>query len=140
LGETVDYWLSIAAYDIETAKVMLKGRRYLYVGFMCHQVIEKALKAAISRHCAEGEIPPKIHDLTKLAIRAKLHYLMSEEQQNFIEDLNPLNVEARYPEYKDDIAAGLSKDICTKMLAGTEEMLCWIKKQLEAQPSDTPQS
>jgi HEPN domain-containing protein len=32
-------------YDIETAKAMLKTGRYLYVGFMCHQVVEKAFKA-----------------------------------------------------------------------------------------------
>jgi HEPN domain-containing protein len=59
------YWLELADYDIETAKVMLSGRRYLYVGFMCHQTIEKALKAGIARDCAVGEIPPKIHHLLK---------------------------------------------------------------------------
>lgn len=41
----VEYRLELAEYDLETAKVMLEGRRYLYVGFMCHQVVEKALKA-----------------------------------------------------------------------------------------------
>jgi HEPN domain-containing protein len=130
MKDKTEYWLQLADYDIETAKVMLKGRRFLYVGFMCHQVIEKAFKAVISRDCKEGEIPPKIHDLSKLAIRAKLFYLMSEEQQNFIEDLNPLNVEARYPEYKDEIAAGLTNEICVELLMGTEELLSWIKKQL----------
>ena len=43
--EKVSYWLDLAEYDLDTAKAMLKSRRYLYVGFMCHQVIEKALKA-----------------------------------------------------------------------------------------------
>ena len=38
------YWLDLAAYDLETADVMLRGKRYLYVGFMCHQVVEKSLK------------------------------------------------------------------------------------------------
>jgi HEPN domain-containing protein len=109
---------------------MLKTGRYLYVGFMCHQVIEKALKAVIARDCAEGEIPPKIHHLLKLADRAGLYVKMSPEQQNTIKELNPMNIEARYPEYKEKVAAGLSKDICAKMLAETEELLCWIKKQL----------
>ena len=35
----------MANYDLETAKAMLKTKRYLYVGFMCNQVIEKILKA-----------------------------------------------------------------------------------------------
>ena len=43
--------------DKYAGRVMLKGGRYLYVGFMCHQVIEKALKSVIARDCADGEIP-----------------------------------------------------------------------------------
>ncbi|MCL2740413.1 MAG: HEPN domain-containing protein [Oscillospiraceae bacterium] len=76
------YWLNIADYDLDTAKAMLKTGRYLYVGFMCHQTIEKALKAIIARDCAENEIPPKIHDLTKLALKANLLDKMSEKQQD----------------------------------------------------------
>jgi len=130
MNETTQYWLDIADYDIETARAMLKTGRYLYVGFMCHQVIEKALKAVIARNCKEGEMPPKIHHLLKLADRADLFSKMSSEQQMFIKELNPMNVEARYPEYKDKIAAGLSNDICVEILTETEELLCWIKEQL----------
>ena len=39
--EKVHYWLDIAAYDIETAEAMCQTGRWLYVAFMCHQVIEK---------------------------------------------------------------------------------------------------
>jgi len=35
MHEKVQYWINMAEYDLETAKVMLKGRRFLYVGFMC---------------------------------------------------------------------------------------------------------
>jgi len=129
-NKKVGHWIKLADYDYETAKVMLDTGRYLYVGFMCHQVIEKALKAVISRDCGEGEIPPKIHNLSKLAIKAKLLDQMSAEQQDFIEELNPLNVAARYSEYKDEIAAGLNKENCKGLIKGTEELLCWIKEQL----------
>jgi HEPN domain-containing protein len=44
VDERSAYWLEMAEYDIETAKAMLETGRFLYVGFMCHQVIEKALK------------------------------------------------------------------------------------------------
>ncbi|HNT28701.1 MAG TPA: HEPN domain-containing protein, partial [bacterium] len=43
-AEKTAYWFEIAEYDLETARAMLKTKRYLYVGFMCHQTIEKALK------------------------------------------------------------------------------------------------
>lgn len=35
------YWKELADYDVDTAEVMYDGGRRLYVGFMCHQVIEK---------------------------------------------------------------------------------------------------
>ncbi|MDR1892476.1 MAG: HEPN domain-containing protein [Oscillospiraceae bacterium] len=130
MNDKTAYWLGLSDYDIETAKAMQKTGRYLYVGFMCHQVIEKALKAVIAKSCAEGEIPPKIHHLLKLADRAGLFEKMSQEQQAFIKELNPLNIEARYPEYKEKIAAELSAEICDTLIAGTEELLCWIKAQL----------
>jgi HEPN domain-containing protein len=128
--DKITYWLKIADYDLETAKAMLNSSRYLYVGFMCHQAIEKAFKAVISRDCAEGEFPPKIHDLLKLATRANLFDVLTEEQKDFIDSLNPLNVEARYPEYKDEIAAGLTRENTGIILSKTEEFLCWIKQQL----------
>jgi HEPN domain-containing protein len=115
---------------METAKAMQQTGRYLYVGFMCHQVIEKALKGVIARDCTEGEIPPKIHHLLKLADRAGLFEKMSPEQQAFIKELNPLNIEARYPEYREQIAAELSAEICDTLISGTEELLCWIKTRL----------
>jgi len=52
-------------YDLETASAMLATGRYLYVGFMCHQTIEKILKAYWS-DCLE-EVPLKIHSLSRLA-------------------------------------------------------------------------
>lgn len=55
---------------------------------------------------------------------------MSSGQQDFIEEVNPFNIEARYPEYKDEIAAGLNKENCKELIKGTEEFLCWIKQQL----------
>jgi HEPN domain-containing protein len=124
-----EYWFELADYDIESAKVMLGGKRYLYVGFMCHQTIEKALKGIIARSCAESEIPPKTHDLTRLAVQAGIIDAMSMEQQDFIEELNPLNVEARYPTYKDQIHKMLTQNKCHELIAGTKELLCWIKKQ-----------
>ena len=130
MNDRVEYWIDLAEYDLETARVMLSRERYLYVGFMCHQTIEKALKAVIARDCAEGEIPPKIHNLFKLTGKSGLYNRMSEEQLGFIDSINPLNIEARYPEYKEEIAETLSKAICEKIIKETEELLCWIKEQL----------
>lgn len=45
MDDKVVYWIDLSDYDFETAKAMLESRRLLYVSFMCHQTIEKILKA-----------------------------------------------------------------------------------------------
>jgi HEPN domain-containing protein len=65
MNSKIQCWLDIADYDLETAKAMLKTKRYLYVGFMCHQVIEKGLWAYYVY--ALKETPPYTHNLMYLS-------------------------------------------------------------------------
>jgi len=125
--EKVQYWLDLADYDFETARAMLQTKRYLYVGFMCHQTVEKALKSIIANGDA---LPPKIHGLMKLAQLGDVYDAMSEAQKDLLDTLDPLNIAARYPEQKAKLAAMLTHEMCTAILAETEALLCWIKQQL----------
>ena len=85
--DRVKYWLDLADYDLGTAEDLFQSRRWLYVAFMCHQVIEKTLKAY---WCATQENdPPYIHHLANLAIRSSLYEQMTETQQEFIALLMP---------------------------------------------------
>ncbi len=43
------YWLDIADYDLDTAEAMHQTGRWLYVAFMCHQVIKKTLTCSPHR-------------------------------------------------------------------------------------------
>ena len=56
---------------------------------------------------------------------------LNDEQLDLLDKLNPLQIEARYPEYKSKIAASLTKKYCEELLKETEEFLCWIKQKLE---------
>ena len=58
----------LSDYDLDTAQAMLETRRFLYVGFMCHQVIEKILKAYWSKVLEDP--PLKIHHLSRLAAKS----------------------------------------------------------------------
>lgn len=115
-------------YDLETAKAMLATSRYLYVGFMCHQTIEKILKAFWSKNLEET--PLKIHSLSRLIERTGLDEQLSDEQLDFIDRLEPLNIEARYPSYKDRLMKSLTKDYCEKLLMDTRNLQLWIKNKL----------
>jgi len=65
VARQVDYWLDLAEYDMATARLMLTCGHLLYVGFMCHQVVEKALKGLVTARCQVSS--PPIHALVRLA-------------------------------------------------------------------------
>jgi len=128
MNEKVKYWIDLAEYDLETAKAMLDTKRYLYVGFMCHQTIEKSLKAVIAK---SGQFPPKIHTLSTLSDKAELTDKFSSEQIKFITALNPLNIESRYPKYKNKINSMLTPEKCKEIITETEDLFSWIKQYLK---------
>ena len=122
------YWIKMSDYDLETAEAMLATGRYLYVGFMCHQTIEKILKARWSNRLEEP--PLKIHSLSRLAERTGLDKELPEELMGFIDRLEPLNIEARYPSYKERLMKSLTKEYCKWLLAQTKDLQQWIKDRL----------
>ena len=128
MNNKVTYWVEMSDYDFDTAKAMLETKRYLYVAFMCHQTIEKILKAYWSKVLEEP--PLKIHSLSRLAEKSGLDKDMSEEQTDFIDELEPLNIEARYPSYKERLMRSLSHNRCKELIEQTDKLRTWIKSKL----------
>lgn len=122
------YWLDIADYDMETAEAMLQTRRWLYVGFMCHQVMEKTIKAYW--HKKREDDPPYIHNLKRLAQGCGLYTSLSDEQRMLLDTLTPLNIEARYPTYKDELSRALNEGSCSDIISKTKHLQLWIKQKL----------
>ena len=122
------YWFEGAEYDLQTARAMLQTRRLLYVGFMCHQTIEKALKGIYVVRKPEEELP-YIHKLMRLANLSGISGEMSDEQLSLLDLLSPLNIEARYPLHKSKLMASLTIERCETMIKETEELYQWIRKR-----------
>ena len=55
---------------------------------------------------------------------------MSEEQKLLIEELQPLNIQARYPSYKDKIFKSLNEQYCKELISKTKVLITWIKSQV----------
>ncbi|MDB9152544.1 HEPN domain-containing protein [Parabacteroides distasonis] len=55
---------------------------------------------------------------------------MSEEQLDLIDALEPLNIEARYPSYKERLMKSLNADRCKELIKQTDELRLWIKNKL----------
>ena len=84
-------------------------------------------------HCeivATGKFPPKLHNLIELATTAGIYNKIDEYQKQFLRELNPLNIEARYPSYISGIKEALNEHRCKEILAETERWYAWIKEQL----------
>lgn len=109
-----DYWVDLAEYDLMTAKAMLDTKRYLYVGFMCHQCIEKILKGFCVFKGLDN--PPYTHNLMMLAEKSGLLCQLNEEQMDFLDFLQPLNIEARYPEAKQKLLSVLTEKRCKEII------------------------
>jgi HEPN domain-containing protein len=127
MKEKVRYWVELSDYDFDTAIAMLKTGRYLYVGFMCHQSIEKILKAYFNS--VNDEPAPFTHSLTHLAKKSNLYEQFSEELIDFLDILEPLNIEARYPSYKERLMKSLTKERCEFILEKTKTLKLWITEK-----------
>jgi len=128
MNDKVKYWLDLSDYDLETAEAMFATGRWLYVGFMCHQTIEKIFKAY---WCSKSsQTTPISHNLINIAQSCGLNSLMDEEQKMFISEIMPLNVEARYPSYKESLLKALSEGKCKELLEKTKNLQQWIKDRL----------
>lgn len=127
--EQMDYWFDSAEYDLQTARAMLETGRYLYVGFMCHQTIEKALKGVfVARHPQE-ELP-YLHKLVRLANLSGIFPELSDAQVELLNTLNPLNIEARYPVHRDRLLQSLTEERCRELIAETEVLYRWLRNAL----------
>ena len=128
MEEKVQYWIEISDYDLETAEAMLRSKRYLYVGFMCHQTIEKIFKAYYTS--IKSESAPFSHSLSYLAKKGDFYESFSEVQKDFIDQIEPLNIAARYPSHKERLLKSLTEAKCNEILQGTKELQIWIKEKL----------
>ena len=128
MNDKVKYWIELSDYDLETAEAMLRTKRYLYVGFMCHQTIEKIFKAYFT--LLKSDIAPFSHSLSYLAKKGDFYETFNEGQKNFIDQIEPLNIEARYPSHKERLLKSLTNDKCNEILNKTKELQQWIKEKL----------
>ena len=128
--DKVLYWLDIADYDLETAEAMYKTGRRLYVAFMCHQVIEKTLKAY---WCGtQPEDPPYTHNHKRLADGCGLYEKLDDSQKDFLNTITNYNIEARYPENKEALSQTRTLETCRDLIDETKQLQQWIKEQLSA--------
>jgi HEPN domain-containing protein len=125
--EHIEYWVKTAEHDIATAQSLFDTGHYDWCLFIGHLVLEKILKAHYVNNT--GEVPPKIHDLVRLASKTKLP--ISENQKNFLEKVNDFLIEARYPDEKLEFYKTCTKEFTDKNLQKIKDIYQWLKSNLK---------
>lgn len=117
-------WLDMVDYDMTTAQQMFKAGRYIYVVFMCHLAIEKALKAIA---CEDADkVPPKTHDLIYLVNLGKIK--LESNLLDFVGIINNVGVVTRYPEDLSKLVRSYPEEAAKKYLDKTLEVIECIKQ------------
>ena len=129
IKEKIEYWLDLAEYDIDVAKSLLNSKKFLYVGFFCHLIIEKTLKAYYWYSLKSD--PPFTHNLLLLANKSNLLKEMSEDMILFLNKLMPLNIEGRYPIDKQLLIQQLDETRITEILSTTLNVHKWLKELIK---------
>ena len=81
-------------------------------------ILEKILKAYYTY--SRNELAPYSHSLSYLAKKANIFDEFSEEQKDFIDQIEPLNIEARYLSYKERLLKSLNEKKCLEIIRGTK--------------------
>jgi len=128
MDKIVAHWVERSQYDLETAKIMLDTGRYLYVAYMCQQSIEKILKALIA-HQNKDNYP--IHNLNRLAEIADIRKELTPETFNFLAELTPYHIEARYGDYKESPSEIINQRKAKQVYKKTREIYKWLYQKLK---------
>jgi len=128
--QTVGNWLMLAEYDLQTARAMLRARRYLYVAFTCQQAVEKTLKALYVGE--KGITPPYTHNLVRLLDVLDVARGITSEGRALLAELNAYYIESRYSETVAGLSRALDRRAAVRLVRDTERILRWLRLLLKS--------
>ena len=119
----VEYWSKSSDEDFAAARSLLEKGHLRHSLFFAHLALEKMLKAHVTRQT--GDIPPRIHNLVRLAGMANLN--PDPGQLEFLREFNLYQLEGRYPDSQPE---SIDLSLSLKEIGRAENILIWLKKQL----------
>lgn len=128
IDDHIKYWLDSAAHDLDVAEHLFQSGKYDWCLFIGHLVLEKTLKALFVFK-SNNKVPPKIHNLVKLARLSTMQ--LSKEEEIFLGDVNDFHLEARYPDYKQKFYKKCTQSFAELYFARIKEFHQWLKSQIK---------
>jgi HEPN domain-containing protein len=122
----IKYWKTTAARDWKRVNLLFKNRDYVFALFCAHLTLEKLIKGHWVKN-NEGNFPPKIHNLVRLAEHISLKF--SEEETDFLRQMNTFQLEGRYPDYQQALNKTYKAAATKKIVEKSNQIRkCLLKK------------
>jgi HEPN domain-containing protein len=126
IDKIVKHWLDSADKNQETLMHLIDSKDYSWALFIEHLVVEKTLKALYVRRLEKHAI--FTHDLLRLAKKIDLE--LSEEFEEWLDEITTFNLNARYDNYKQDFYNLCTKEFANIWLGRIEKIRIWLRNQL----------
>ncbi|HPO16591.1 MAG TPA: HEPN domain-containing protein [Candidatus Hydrogenedentes bacterium] len=118
----IEYWNVGSEEEMRAATLLLSKGLVRQGLFFCHLALEKKLKAHVVR--VTHGIPPKIHNLNRLAELAELK--LTEKQRVFLREFDAYQLEGRYPT---NMPKPISRRAANTEFVTVKRFLTWLIKQ-----------
>ena len=120
-------WLEFAKTDLGVSKHLMEVYYPKPLEIICHhcqQAAEKAIKAVVIFHGAQGGLPKK-HNLSFLLEQIKNMEEIPEEYYDYADELTPYGVVVRYPNelFIDEPHAQKAIEYAEKLVSWAEEIV-----------------
>jgi HEPN domain-containing protein len=126
--EHVLFWSKQVDKDFDCANVLYQANHFAQALFWAHLSLEKLSKALWVKN-NEGNTPPFVHNL--LRIITQTNEELSEEQLQFINEMNIFQIKGRYPDYAESLEETITKQVCEEYLTKTKEMILCLQEKLQ---------
>ncbi len=118
-------WAKQGRRELESAERALSADDFYLVAYLCHQSVEKMLKALILHR--RQEPPPHTHSLMRLGALVGI----PDEHGGKLRELTPHYMLSRYPDASGEPPYELyTRQKTEAMLKDAREVITWIEKQL----------
>lgn len=125
--EKYEKWLEMAEEDMDTASVMLKSGKNMYVSFMCQQAIEKLCKGIyVYTFNKEAPFTHNINIILK-DIDKVTNSMDYKKYETLFATLTSFYIIGRYDVYKQKISKDLNNKFSKELLNKSKEAFQWLK-------------
>lgn len=126
IEKIIYYWTESSDQNYATMKNLLKSRDYSWALFIGHLVIEKLLKA----HYVKDQKRHALHTHDLLRLSSKCDIEVSNEHEEWLDNISTFNLNARYDNYKQDFVKLCTKEFTAVWVQRIEKIREWLIQEL----------